>query len=111
MNIHYNFWLEENGRVVLSPWRAKLLQAIAETGSISAAARQMDVSYRRAWEKLKEMEDGFGQSLLTTEIGGAHGGGASLTPYAQSILEKFNRLITVLDREIQANFIKSDWTA
>jgi molybdate transport system regulatory protein len=110
MNIHYNFWLEENGRVVMSPWRATLLQAIVATGSISAAARQMGVSYRRAWEKLKEMEDGLGQPLLTTEIGGAHGGGASLTPFAQSLLEKFDQLSTTLQTEIQTNFTKSDWT-
>ena len=54
MQIKANFWIEKEGKVVLSSWRVGLLEAIEETGSISAAASKMGVSYRRAWDKIHE---------------------------------------------------------
>ena len=59
-----NLWIEKNGQVVLSRWRVNLLRAIDETGSISAAAEKMQVSYHRAWEKLHEMETRLGVALV-----------------------------------------------
>ncbi len=53
MNPQLNLWLESNGEVIFSIWRMALLQAVAETGSISAAAT-MDVHYRTAWQKINE---------------------------------------------------------
>ena len=52
MQPKFNVWLEHEGNVVLSPWRVQLLETIAATGSISAAAKQLDLPYRRAWEKV-----------------------------------------------------------
>lgn len=96
MQIRFNFWTEEDGRMLLSKWRVSLLEAIAETGSISAAARRMNISYRRAWEKIHESEENLGVRLVDTQVGGAEGGGAWLTPEG----EKYVRLFRELDREL-----------
>src|SRR4030067_2002507 len=92
----YNLWLEQDGKVVLSGWRVRPLQAVASTGSITAAAEAVDVPYRRAWEKLKEMEKRLGLSLLETEVGGAGGGGARLTGAGGGVFVGFPHFVHAL---------------
>jgi molybdate transport system regulatory protein len=60
---HINLWVAHENEVVLSGWRIDLLEAIASTGSISAAADQLQVNYRVAWNKIKEMEHGLGVAI------------------------------------------------
>jgi len=90
MKPRFNVWLQVDGQVALSIWRIKLLEAVAETSSISGAAVQMDVAYRVAWTKINEMETRLGQKLVETRIGGPGGGGAQLTPLAREYVAKFN---------------------
>jgi molybdate transport system regulatory protein len=104
MKARFNLWLEQEGKVVLSVWRVRLLQAIARTGSITAAAEEIGVPYRRAWEKLQEMEKGLGRSLIQTEVGGVGGGGATLTPEAQDLMHRFEGFSSGLDAEIEQRF-------
>lgn len=85
-----NFWVEVDGQVALSDWRIELLEAVAETGSISGAARKLNVPYRLAWTRLHEMEERLGVRLLETQTGGAEGGGARLTAVAQDIIERWH---------------------
>lgn len=85
-----NFWVEVDGEVALSDWRVELLEAVAETGSISGAARKLNVPYRLAWTRLHEMEERLGVRLLETQTGGAGGGGARLTPLAQEVIERWH---------------------
>ncbi|HET7064358.1 MAG TPA: LysR family transcriptional regulator [Rudaea sp.] len=61
------------------PGKADLLEKIAETGSISGAARLMRMSYKRAWQLVDEMNRMFVSPLIEAAPGGAHGGGAKLT--------------------------------
>lgn len=79
MEPRLNIWLEVDGRVAASRWRLRLLEAIEEQGSISAAARAVGVPYRVAWQKVREMEQRTGERLLETRTGGVAGGGARLT--------------------------------
>jgi molybdate transport system regulatory protein len=67
------------GAAAFGPGKADLLEQIAETGSISAAARKMRMSYKRAWQLVGEMNRMFAQPLIEAAPGGAHGGGATLT--------------------------------
>ncbi len=67
------------GVAAFGPGKADLLERIAETGSISAAARKMRMSYKRAWQLVDEMNHMFAQPLIDASPGGAHGGGARLT--------------------------------
>lgn len=100
----FNLWIEIEGEVVLSSWRIKLLKAIDSTGSISSAAEEMDVPYRRAWERLHEMEIRLGYGLLQTEIGGSGGGGAVLTKKAKDLISRFSQFEGGLDSEIKKRF-------
>ena len=104
MTPQFNLWLEQNDEVVMSIWRARLLQAIAETGSISAAAAQLDIHYRTAWQKIHEMETRLGQKLVVTQTGGKQGGGASLTPAALDYLDKFTRFSQQIETHIQEQY-------
>ncbi len=101
---HINLWLTQGDAVVLSGWRIELLEAIGATGSISAAADQLGVNYRVAWNKIKEMEDGLGVALLHTHIGGSHGGGAELTPAAEEFIRRYRLFSAGLDEWVQRRF-------
>jgi molybdate transport system regulatory protein len=77
---------------VFGPGKADLLDHIADTGSISAAARQMRMSYKRAWQLVDDMNRAFNSPLVETSAGGAHGGGASLTQYGKKVAATYRRL-------------------
>ena len=71
LTIHTNIWLEtDTGEVALSRWRLELLEAVDRTGSISAAAHAMNIQYRLAWNRIHEMEERLGLSLVQTTVGG-----------------------------------------
>ena len=91
MTPKFNFWLETQGEVALSVWRIRLLETVAQTGSITAGAEKMNVPYRIAWQKIHEMEERLGQKLVETQTGGKEGGGTKLTPLALQYIEKFNQ--------------------
>jgi molybdate transport system regulatory protein len=107
----FNLWLERDGEVVLSSWRVRLLQAIAQTGSITSAAESMGVPYRRAWERLKEMEDRLGLALVDTEVGGPGGGGARLTEDARDLVARFLEFSGGFEAEVEARFHRAFDTA
>ncbi len=104
MQPRYNLWIEIDGQVALSLWRADLLRAIGRSGSISAAAEQLDIPYRTAWQKLHEMETRLGQKLVETQTGGQHGGGTKLTPAALLYLEQFDRFAHDIERFVADSF-------
>lgn len=91
LELRSKVWLEREGKVALSDWRIDLLAAIEEAGSLSAACERVGVPYRTAWYKLKEVEGALGVKLLSTQSGGAAGGGSSLTPQGREIVERFRR--------------------
>ncbi|WP_442772090.1 winged helix-turn-helix domain-containing protein [Paenirhodobacter enshiensis] len=67
------------GTLPFGPGKADLLEAIRDTGSISAAGRSMGMSYKRAWSLVEEMNAAFAEPLVASARGGAHGGGAQLS--------------------------------
>ena len=104
MKPRFNLWVETDGGVVLSAWRVRLLEAIDGSGSIRAAAEELSVPYRRAWEKVHEMEARCGRRLIDTEVGGEGGGGAHLTADARDLVRRFHRFESGLDEEIQGRY-------
>ena len=104
MEPRVNLWIEIDGQVALSRWRIELLTAIAETGSISAAADCVGVPYRRAWEKVHEMEQRLGIALLDTQTGGPGGGGARLTLEAQDYVARFEQFSQGIDSYVRQHF-------
>nr|WP_198980524.1 LysR family transcriptional regulator [Herbaspirillum sp. ASV7] len=78
--------------IAFGPGKADLLQAIVQTGSISGAAREMQMSYRRAWLLVEEMNRCFASPLVATATGGARGGGAVVTELGQEVLTRYRRM-------------------
>jgi molybdate transport system regulatory protein len=78
--------------VAIGPGKADLLQAIARTGSISAAAREMGMSYRRAWLLVEGMNTTFRRPLVETLTGGRSGGGASITELGVEVLRRYRAI-------------------
>lgn len=83
----------------IGPGKISLLESIRDTGSISAAARDMGMSYKRAWLLLDSMNRAFKQPVVTAAPGGAGGGGAVLTPFGADLLERYRRLLAVAAAE------------
>ena len=76
----------------IGPGKAKLLESVQDTGSISAAARDMGMAYKRAWLLLDSMNQAFTEPIVTAAPGGAGGGGATLTPFGGEVLERYRRI-------------------
>jgi molybdate transport system regulatory protein len=107
MQVRSNFWVEKNGEVVLSEWRVALLEAVDETGSISAAAVKQGVHFRVAWRKLKEMEERVGVKLTESTVGGERGGGTRLTAEGRDIVSKFRVFTRGLKETVEQQFEKA----
>ena len=104
MQIKANFWVEKDGKVVLSRWRVALLQAVDDTGSISAAAERLSIPYRRAWDRIHECEERLGVKLIDTQTGGLGGGGAQLTQEGAEYVRRFRAFSVGLDELIRNRF-------
>jgi molybdate transport system regulatory protein len=76
----------------LGPGRAELMERIARTGSISAAAREMGMSYRRAWLLVEATNAAFIEPLVTTNTGGSGGGGAQLSEFGMAMLTRYRAM-------------------
>ncbi len=74
----------------MGPGKADLLRAIDETGSISAAARRMEMSYRRAWLLVDTMNQAFKSPVVVTLTGGKAGGGAAVTEFGKEVLQRYS---------------------
>ncbi|TRZ92944.1 MAG: LysR family transcriptional regulator [Rhodocyclaceae bacterium] len=80
--------------IALGPGKADLLEAIAGTGSISAAGRELGMSYRRAWNLVGVMNRSFRKPLVETLTGGAGGGGARVTEMGADVLARYRAMET-----------------
>jgi molybdate transport system regulatory protein len=78
----------------LGPGKVRLLEAIEKTGSISQAGRALGMSYRRAWLLVDDMNSCFRDAVISAQPGGAHGGGATLTPFGQKLVERYRAIET-----------------
>jgi len=84
--------------VMIGPGKADLLQAIDTCGSISAAGRELGMSYRRAWLLVDELNAGFREPLVSALPGGRGGGGAALTPLGRDVLGRYRKMQATTDR-------------
>ena len=76
----------------IGPGKVALIEAVDRTGSISAAGREMGMSYRRAWLLLDAVNRMFVEPVVTASAGGAHGGGAQVTPFGRGLVETYRAL-------------------
>jgi len=85
-------WIEQEGEVFLGYGRVALLKKIAETHSISAAAKAMSMSYKKAWNLINTMNTSSSQPLVITNTGGKDGGGTAITDYGRKMINEFETL-------------------
>lgn len=90
---HLNIRFSANDTVAMGPGKADLLDAIIEHQSISAAAKSMQMSYRRAWQLVDLMNQTFALPLVATSLGGVNGGGAVVTPTGLAVLHAYRALV------------------
>lgn len=76
----------------IGPGKVRLLERIAELGSISAGGRSLQMSYRRAWELIEELNRIFAEPVVTSKSGGKQGGGAVLTPLGVALIARYRAI-------------------
>ena len=78
--------------IALGPGKVDLLESINHEGSISQAARQSHLSYRRAWDMVDTMNRCFKKPLVISATGGKGGGGAELTPLGKKVIALYREM-------------------
>ncbi|HMN81065.1 MAG TPA: LysR family transcriptional regulator [Burkholderiaceae bacterium] len=101
--VQFRLRITRGAGIALGPGKIRLLEAIAETGSISSAARKLDMSYRRAWDLVDEMNRSLKQPVVETAVGGTRGGGTVVTESGRRVIELYRRI----EEEAHAGSAKS----
>ncbi|CUX32534.1 LysR family transcriptional regulator [Rhizobium oryzihabitans] len=86
--------------------KIELMELIVETGSISAAGRAMDMSYRRAWLLVDALNHMFRQPVIESQRGGKQGGGAALTAFGAELLDRYRGMEKRMNDALRADI---DW--
>ncbi len=107
MKLQYKFWIEtEDGKSILGEGKWKLLKAIQETGSLKEATKIMDLSYRKTWQNLKNIEKKLGFQIIEKTRGGEKGGHTTLTKKGNEMVTFFDKLYQEMDPAIKHKYDK-----
>ena len=86
--------------IAMGPGKAELLAAIEETGSISASAKRLGMSYRRAWLLVDTLNRCFREPVVVSSAGGSGGGGAHVTEFGTAVLSRYRAMTIAVDRAL-----------
>jgi molybdate transport system regulatory protein len=92
MKVKSRIWIEKDDTPFLGYGRIQLLKEVDKTHSMSEAARSLNMSYKKAWRLLNEINSSAKEPVLDKQIGGKHGGGTHITPYGKGLIERFEKL-------------------
>ncbi|WP_108683776.1 winged helix-turn-helix domain-containing protein [Methyloceanibacter sp. wino2] len=92
--------------LVLGPGKVDLLETIERVGSISAAGRELGMSYRRAWLLVSALNEMFGKMLVSTSPGGSGGGGAQVTDFGRAVIDAYRRADARSNQAMQEEFAR-----
>ena len=87
----------------LGPGKIALLEQIAALGSISAGGRALDMSYKRAWDLVDELNGMFDKPVIVSKTGGKKGGGAALTPLGLMLISRYRAIEQAAAQAAQAH--------
>ena len=90
-DIRFRIRISKGETIALGPGKIELLEAIEKTSSLTAAAKHLGMSYRRAWVLLDTMNRCFRAPLVATAAGGAHGGGTRVTDVGREVIARYRR--------------------
>ena len=102
-------WVYQGDVRVFGPGRLELLDRIESTGSISQAARDMGMSYKKAWRMVDEMNQSASEPYVLLQKGGKQGGGAELTVKGRLVASEYRRILERLHKVVQqqTDFLKT----
>ncbi|HWR94591.1 MAG TPA: hypothetical protein VN192_05280 [Flavobacterium sp.] len=92
LKIKSKIWFENQDGILISEGRVQLLKLIEQTGSLNKAAKEMSISYQKAWKLLDTSCKSPEYRLIETKIGGAKGGGTVITPYGKFLVETYDSI-------------------
>jgi molybdate transport system regulatory protein len=102
MDLNALLTLSKDSKMFANPRRIALLEKIEVTGSISQGAKQSGMSYKAAWDAIKEINQILGQEVVSCEKGGKGGGGANLTLFGQRLLKVYSMTTQVQNMALTA---------
>lgn len=88
----------------VGPGKIALLERMRDTGSLSQAARELDMSYRRAWQLLDSLNTSFNEPVIVTSVGGKGGGGSEITKLGLSLIDAYRALESEMTDRAQQVF-------
>lgn len=107
--IKSRFWISSKEGTFLGEGRVRLLEAIDQTGSISAAAKSQELSYRKAWKMVDIMNSQAKSPLVERQTGGAKGGGTIVTPQGKKAIAAYTALKTKCTQFMESAFNEMDF--
>ncbi|CAM3354259.1 winged helix-turn-helix domain-containing protein [Zobellia roscoffensis] len=90
--IKSRIWIEVGNNVLVGEGRVRLLKEIEAQGSLSKAAKNIGMSYKKAWTLVDAVNKSAKEAVVTTSVGGQKGGGTVITPYGKGLIEAFERI-------------------
>jgi molybdate transport system regulatory protein len=94
-SVRSKIWIEDSrGKVIFGLGRYRILEAVRRTGSMNAAAKELHMSYRAVWMRVRSSEKRVGKTLIVRE-----GKGSRLTPFAENLMKQYRRLLSVMQTE------------
>lgn len=91
-DVRFRLRISRGDEIAIGPGKIALLEAIVETGSISSAARRLDMSYRRAWDLVDELNRSLREPAVETAVGGVRGGGTVVTESGRKVIDLYRRV-------------------
>jgi molybdate transport system regulatory protein len=104
MKVKSRIWIEKDNAPFLGYGRIQLLKEVDKTRSMNAAARSLNMSYKKAWRLLNEINSTAKEAVLEKQIGGKYGGGTRITPYGKRLIERFDKLNEACIGFLEAEF-------
>lgn len=106
MKFGYKLWLEESDKKIFGRGPMELLKKIDELGSLRKASIHMNMSYSKAWNLIKDLEESLSLEILEKKIGGQQGGGSSLTEEARALIDTYSNFLEEVDSSLNKIFEK-----
>jgi len=103
-NAHVRVRIDFDSGPSIGPGKVALLERIGLCGSLSQAARDLGLSYRRAWNLLDDLNHAFAEPVVATATGGAHGGGAQVTSFGKQLIARYRKVETAAEAAAKRQF-------
>ncbi len=107
VKLAYHVWLDSNGKA-FGEGPLRLLKLVEKTGSLNRAAKEMGMSYRKAWYTIRFVEERLGFPLLERHSGGHSGGGSTITPQGAHFIQRYEAFRADVKETLDAVFKKYD---